>query len=304
MRSVPYRELSALTLFLWAAVSIPAVIPPAPGRIIDIGGTKLHLNCTGTGSPAVILESGFPGVSLDWVLVQPEIAKFTRVCSYDRAGFGWSSLGKQPRTGNQIADDLHELLSVAGVTPPYVLVGHSVGGIYVRIFTTKHPDQVIGMVLVDSTHEGALAYDFRSYWTPRSQAASKSTDEPPLRFPPQVDSLLGQMSRTETWKTGEQQERAAINTIMNEVPKPPMRLPMIPLLVLTAGEPLVWSDSASAGAWKHQQLQKELSTLSAQGEWMAVPGANHYIQLSKPAAVVDAIQRVVNATRALQPAHR
>ena len=92
-----------------------------------------------------------------------------------------------------------------------------------------------------------------------------------------------------------------IDTIMTDVQKPLMRLPMIPLVVLTAGDALVWGDTASAGTWKRQQLQKELSTLSAQGEWVAVPGANHYIQLSKPSAVIDAIRRVVFAARALQP---
>jgi pimeloyl-ACP methyl ester carboxylesterase len=150
-----------------------ADLPPAPGKIVDISGTKLHINCLGTGSPVVILESGLPGVSLDWVLVQPEVAKVTRVCSYDRAGFGWSGPGKQPRTADQIADELAALLLTAAVPPPYVLVGHSAGGIYVRRFTRKHPDQVIGMVLVDSTHEGALAYDFQSYWTPPGTAPPK-----------------------------------------------------------------------------------------------------------------------------------
>jgi len=176
MRNVLYRELHdqirlapAVLITLWITVCFSAEIPPAAGRIVDIGGTKLHINCTGTGAPAVILESGFPGVSLDWVLVQPEVAKVTKVCSYDRAGVGWSGLGKQPRTANQIADDIEELLVAAGVPPPYVLVGHSVGGIYVRDFTLKHPDQVIGMVLVDATHEGAVAYDFQSYWAPWPQ---------------------------------------------------------------------------------------------------------------------------------------
>ena len=195
MRNLPYCQMRDLTglaftaisiisIASWPSVCFSAEIPPAPGKILDIGGTKLHINCTGAGAPAVILESGFPGVSLDWVLVQPEVAKFTKVCSYDRAGFGWSGLGKQPRTANQIADDLGELLVAAGVAPPYVLTGHSVGGIYVRVFTMKHPDRVIGMVLVDATHEGAVAYDFQSYWTPKQASLQNCADEPPARFPP------------------------------------------------------------------------------------------------------------------------
>jgi pimeloyl-ACP methyl ester carboxylesterase len=97
-------------------------IPSAPGQLVDIGGTRLHLNCSGTGSPVVILEAGFPGSSLDWILVQPGVAEFTRVCSYDRAGFGLSEKGKKPRSSSQITDDLK------------ALVGHSMGGLYARAF--------------------------------------------------------------------------------------------------------------------------------------------------------------------------
>jgi alpha/beta hydrolase fold len=113
---------------------------PPPGQLVDVGGERLHIDCVGEGSPTVVLESGLGGSSLDWRLVQPELGKTTRVCAYDRAGMGWSDPSPQPRTPRQIADELHTLLTHAGIAGPYVLVGHSLGGKNVRLFALTHPD--------------------------------------------------------------------------------------------------------------------------------------------------------------------
>ena len=112
---------------------------PAPGRLVDVGGYKLHLDCQGTGSPTVVLDAGLGGSSLDWTLVQPELATTTRVCTYDRAGMGWSDAGPMPRSPSHIAEELHVLLTNAGVAGPYVLVGHSLGGKNIRIFGACRP---------------------------------------------------------------------------------------------------------------------------------------------------------------------
>jgi pimeloyl-ACP methyl ester carboxylesterase len=125
----------------------------APGQLVDIGGYRLHIQCVGTGSPTVVLDAGLSGSSLDWNLVQPELGRTTRVCAYDRAGMGWSDPGPQQRTPRQIADELHTLLTNAGIAEPYVLVGHSLAGKNVRLFALQHPDQVAGMVLVDARSE-------------------------------------------------------------------------------------------------------------------------------------------------------
>lgn len=127
-------------------------LPPQVGRSIDVGGRTLNIYCSGEGSPSVILESGGNNPGYNWVLVQPKVAKFTRACWYDRAGVGWSDPPFGPRTSATIANDLHELLHRAGVLPPYVLVGQSIGGEYVRVFTSKYPAEVAGLVLVDSSH--------------------------------------------------------------------------------------------------------------------------------------------------------
>ena len=123
------------------------------GRAVDIGGRSLNINCAGSGSPAVILESGGGGYGgYGWRKVQAEVAKFTTVCWYDRAGEGWSDPAPIARSSATIVHDLHELLQSAPVAGPYVLVGHSIGGEYVRIFTSKFPSEVAGVVLVDSSH--------------------------------------------------------------------------------------------------------------------------------------------------------
>ena len=126
---------------------------PAPGRLVDVGGYRLHIQCVGSGSPTVVLDAGLGGASLDWNLVQSEIGSMAQVCSYDRAGMGWSDPGPLPRTPDQIAHELHTLLTNAGIAGPYILVGHSLAGKNVRLFASQHPDEVAGMVLVDARSE-------------------------------------------------------------------------------------------------------------------------------------------------------
>lgn len=127
-----------------------------PGKLVDIGGYKLHLNCTGKDGPTVVLIAGAGDFSLDWELVQPDVARFTRVCSYDRAGLAWSDPGPTPRTMRQDAHELHWLLRAARVKAPYVLVGHSLGGLIARVYAEEFPKEVAGMLLVDSTHEDTV----------------------------------------------------------------------------------------------------------------------------------------------------
>jgi pimeloyl-ACP methyl ester carboxylesterase len=123
-----------------------------PGRLIDAGGFRLHLHCAGIGSPSVVLEAALGGSSISWSLVQPSVSRLTRVCSYDRAGFGWSDAGPMPRTAGRVADELRVVLDRGGVPPPFVLVGHSFGGFVMRIFAARHRSDVAGLVLVDPAH--------------------------------------------------------------------------------------------------------------------------------------------------------
>jgi pimeloyl-ACP methyl ester carboxylesterase len=123
-----------------------------PGRLVDAGGFRLHLHCSGSGSPAVVMDAALAGSSISWSLIQPEVSRVTRACSYDRAGFGWSDAGPMPRTAGRAADELRVLLDRGGVAPPFVLVGHSFGGLVMRIFAARYRDNVSGLVLVDPAH--------------------------------------------------------------------------------------------------------------------------------------------------------
>ena len=147
------------TIYQFISSKIDENAYPPPGKLVDIGGYRLHINCTGEGGPAVILDSGLGGNSLEWTLVQPKLAKFTRVCSYDRAGQGWSDESPLIRTSQNIVDELHTLLHKAEVPEPYILVGHSSGGINMRLYASYYPNEVAGVVLVDSAHEDQLKND-------------------------------------------------------------------------------------------------------------------------------------------------
>ena len=133
------------------ASSTPAA-PEPPGELVDVDGHAMHLYCTGEGSPTVILDTGLGDSSVNFHPLQESIAEFTRVCSYDRAGYGWSEPGPEPRTSQQIVDELATLLDTAGESGPYVLAGHSFGGLNMILFAAEHPDDVAGVVLIDASH--------------------------------------------------------------------------------------------------------------------------------------------------------
>ncbi len=139
--------------YQWLATRQDFAATPPPGHLVDIGGYRLHLWCTGDGAPAVILDTGLGGSSADWGFVQPDVARFTRVCSYDRAGMGYSDPGPSPRTARRIASELAELLVRSGIGGPVVLVGASIAGFDVRVFASDHPERAAGLVLVDASHE-------------------------------------------------------------------------------------------------------------------------------------------------------
>ncbi|HEV7500743.1 MAG TPA: alpha/beta hydrolase, partial [Vicinamibacteria bacterium] len=138
-------------VLIGAVVAHPAAAPP--GRWIDLGAHRLHLHCAGQGSPTVVVETGFDEFGSDWTLVQRAVAPATRICTYDRAGYGGSEPGPLPRTFAQIGLELHDALAKAGEKPPFVLVGHSFGGGVVRQYALDHPADVAGMVLVDIVSE-------------------------------------------------------------------------------------------------------------------------------------------------------
>jgi pimeloyl-ACP methyl ester carboxylesterase len=154
---------------------------PPPGQLVDVGGYQLHVYCVGTGGPTVVLDALFPGTVSNWAWVQPEVAKTTRVCAYDRAGLGWSDRGPMPRDARQHARELHTLLANAKIPGPYVLVGHSLGGLSARMFADQYPGEVAGLALIEATNPDS--------WKRLGKPEGVGVDHRMLEIAPLVGSL-------------------------------------------------------------------------------------------------------------------
>jgi pimeloyl-ACP methyl ester carboxylesterase len=280
---------------------------PPPGRLIDVGGYSLHIQCVGTGSPTVVLDAGLGGTSLDWSLVQTQSGQMTRVCAYDRAGMGWSESGPTPRTPAQIAGELHTLLGNAGIAGPYILVGHSLAGKNVRMFALQHPDEVTGMVLVDARSEyvdehtspaevqafqQAVAVEGNLYRLARRlglarlfgaslEGAEAMTDETRLQM-----ALFASGERGLDATFAEALDRATDDSQLQAAPS----LGDLPLIVLAAGESM-----EQIPYWPEAQRQQ--AALSTNGHLIVVEGSGHAIHAEQPALVVDALQQVVDEAR-------
>lgn len=299
---------------------------PPPGRLIDVGGYKLHLSCTGEGSPTVILDAMGPGWSVYWNKVQPEIAKVTRVCSYDRAGFGWSDAGPPPRIGRRMAGELHQLLTNGGISGPYVLVGHSLGGFLARLYRQAHPDDVVGMVLVDAGHEREFdQMEFLKFVAPgktvfpivRTMTALgltrllMSLDLAPSFFATQEAGVSAEMRpllragwlQSRYFKTMAY-EGAALEGTAGQTGVAGS-LGDLPLIVLTATGPTWWPDMPSnvnparfRKMWL--QFQTDLTKLSTNSRQVFADRSSHFINFDQPDVIIDAISQMVKATRQKQ----
>ncbi|MGB2912341.1 MAG: alpha/beta hydrolase [Pyrinomonadaceae bacterium] len=272
-----------------------------PGQIVDVKGHKMHINCTGNGATTVILESGLAGGSLDWSLVQPEVAKFGRVCSYDRAGIVWSAASDRRRDAAQITSELHDLLDAANISPPYVIVGHSIGGVYVQLFAARYPDEVAGVVLVDSSHQDQLAtvagipsfvpYLFKAAAPVGIARIVNSLEDFPNLSSEAKAERAGLYSHTQT-VFAIANEMAAVSESLAQLRSSPMQLGDKPLIVLSRG----LSDGASPeteAAWR--SLQTEMVKSSSNGKQVIAEKSGHYIQVSEPELVTVAIHDVIRA---------
>jgi pimeloyl-ACP methyl ester carboxylesterase len=139
--------------------------------MVEVGGYSLHTNCVGQGSPTVVLDAGTGEMWADWVLVQREVSDTARVCAYDRAGMGWSEMGPEPRDARRISGELHALLEGAGIEGPYVLVGHSFGGLYAQTYAARYPDEVADVALIESSHPEQFSHrpEARDSYEPQKQ---------------------------------------------------------------------------------------------------------------------------------------
>ena len=301
---------------------------PPPGRLVSVDGHQMHLNCAGSGSPSVVIDAGNGSFSSEWMPIQLELSATTRVCAYDRAGYGWSEPGPDPRDGAQVVAELNALLRAAGEAGPYVLVGHSLGGVHVRMFAAQNPSQVAGMVLVDTASSWTI--------TPEYEQQRRSTigfyqvmglltrsgvlrllgplggeDAMPVtarKLPtelqaPYLEMLLNPQQYATAISEMEQLPKTFEQASQMETAAQP--LPNWPLIVLTAGK----TDALGSNPFNPQTMaveaqqieaQKLLVGLSTGGEQRVIQESGHLMHIDAPQAVVSAILDVVNAVRNAQ----
>ena len=337
-------QFGMLAIFLARAVApasaqgTPETPPyPPPGRLVDVGGWRLHLSCTGEAAPSqptVILEAGVGDFSVEWSLVQPGVARFARVCSYDRAGDGWSELGPHPRTMRQIVHELHTLLENAGERPPYVLVGHSYGGWLVRLYQAAYPSEVAGMVLVEAGADDPWRMMGDGRLVRSSELASgrpvpevktsgplRESDIPPAAMDriraglrqaseranePPRDRLPPEAQRMRTWALGqvghvvaavnpfEAEELAALRA---ERAKGEHPLGGLPLVVITRGVSEEEGPDGRAFAEEHRRDHAAMAALSRSGRLVVSERSGHHVQLEEPELVISVIREVLAAAR-------
>jgi pimeloyl-ACP methyl ester carboxylesterase len=316
----------------------PAPPPfPPPGKLVDVGGWRLHLNCTGearASQPTVILEAGVGDFSVEWSLVQPGVAKFARICSYDRAGDGWSELGPHPRTLRQIVYELHTLLDKGGVKPPLVLVGHSYGGWLVRLYAATYPADVAGMVLVEAGADnpwrmlpngnlsrssdlvkgnpipavkvsgplrvGDIPTDALGRMKAGAKMIAVSPNEPPR------DKLPPDAQRMRAWALAQVGHIAAsVNPVEHEelaglrvwLAKSEHPLGDMPLIVLTRGIPEEEGPDGKALEAEHRQGHAAMAATSRNGKLIVATRSGHHVQLDEPELVIKAIRDTLAEAR-------
>ncbi len=303
-------RVSGLLALLLAAASLygPADVSarplaPAPGMYIGIGSHHLHLNCTGDGGPTVILESGLGGNSLDWSRVQPLVARHSRVCSYDRAGYGWSDAAREPRTARQIASELHRLLVYGSVPPPYILVGHSFGGLVVRLFASQHPDETAGIVLVDSSHEEQFErFEAAGIKTPLLPTGGKfyifNHSQIPEGLPEKIRPVAQELALQSSAVLSLYGELRLMRRSTRQV-RASKPLPEVPVVVITRSSDDDEEITEAGRVWAlWLKMQVELASQSRLGVLIMADTKDHYVHLRQPRLVAGIIRSLVERHRA------
>lgn len=302
---------------------------PPTGRLVDAGGHLLHIHIMGKGKPVVIFENGSADFSFVWDLVQPAISENTTTVSYDRAGYAWSEEGPSPRTGRQIAYELHTALGNAGIKGPYILVGQSFGGFLVRSFARFYREEVVGLVLVDALNEDEKIIINNEAVRIRDMAKGRQdpgiekivkTDpdtgmakgENPVALntsiEPPLDRLSAYDQKLQLWAQTQYNYYKAVSSEMDWSPEdvadmyknrndPAYKLGDIPLIVISKGKGN-YSGSPDSVALEKQRLdlQNDLTHLSTNSKHIIDRNSGHNIHLEDPAIVIDAIRQVINSS--------
>jgi len=298
---------------------------PPPGRRIDIGGRKLHLYCTGKGTPTVVLLAGAGAFSIDWALVQPRVAEKDRVCSYDQAGLGWSDPGPADETVKQTISDLHALLRAAGEKGPYLLVGASVSGIYIQAYQRAFPGEVAGLVFANSSNRIGIEAkgkvdlvwhlsedELRSAYPPdpsvKKEPAPTHEGEPFDRLPPDLQAVrlwldVRLWEKSDPARAGPDSVLSWREEFLKEFDetdagkKPP--LGDLPVAVISSDPAATDADRRSRDA-----AAARLDFLSSNTVHITATGSGHEIHLYQPDVVVQALRQIVSAVRNQVPLSR
>jgi pimeloyl-ACP methyl ester carboxylesterase len=324
--------IAGLAIGFFPALSFNASASPQPqGKLVDLGGHQIHVHCSGTGSPTAIVEAGLGDFSFDWALVQREVAHYTRICTYDRAGYAWSNPGPKPRTFAQINLELHDALQKLGEKGPFVLVGHSYGGPVMINFATVYPQEAAGLVLVDSATEGMrvavggkqtirLGEGAQHHDIPAPHEEMTATDKftppaddppPPTKLAPVYKVLPAEDQKLHLWAQSlpamedaenSQREWSEVYYATWLTKSRDGSLGTLPLIVLTRADG-GYKDDLDVPATQMEQERKDgqakLVKLSSNSTQVVVP-TGHNMDLEAPAAVSYAIHRVVNVVRTHQ----
>jgi pimeloyl-ACP methyl ester carboxylesterase len=298
---------------------------PPPGRLIDVGGRKLHLHCSGKGRPTVILMAGGGAFSIDWALVQPRVADTTRVCSYDRAGLAWSDPGPADETVEQTIGDLHALLQAAGERGPYLLVGASIGGIFIRAYQRAFPDEVAGLVFTNSSNrvgmtvkdKSGLIWDLTEDELRSAYPLPPSVEKGPVptregepfdRLPPHLQAVrlwldVRLWKKWDPAKAGPESNVSWRKEFLREFEETDAGrkhpLGELPVVVLSSGPIASESERQSRNG-----AAARLDFLSSNSVHVTAAGSGHEIHLYQPDLVVQALVRGLSAVRNRVPLPR
>jgi pimeloyl-ACP methyl ester carboxylesterase len=285
-----------MSLVMPPAWAQDAVSMPPPGRLLRIADTTLHILCTGAGAPTIVLQAGLGGNVLDWTFVQPRLAARHRVCSFDRPGAGWSSRTDRRRSAAAMTEELHLLLRAAQELPPYVMVGHSLGGLLALHYAQVYRAEISGLVLLDAMHP--------DQFTLFPKAGVALPDDPHLvlgrtpsaaaayGLPAGLRSLAMELAEQGKARVFIVREMRAFTSDAGEVRARP--IPNVAARVLIHGN-REWDQTYPDGRMEHAwaQMQAALSTELGAPPPIVVPGSGHQIPLDDPQAVVDAVEALI-----------
>lgn len=303
-RNTNRSSLSVFLAWIVMLIAIPAGAsnpgPNAPGRLVEANNVQVHIYCQGEGTPTILLEAGLGGNSLEWSPVQHQLMNHTRVCSYDRPGYGWSEISATPRNARTISGELKTILDSAGESGPFILVGHSFGGHIVRLFANEFAESVSGIVLVDASHErlfeflqgGSASSTLVTIKAPQSYKPSV-----PGNLPSELKPVFSRLSARPETQLTVQNETFYFRRSAAEVNRF-TKLPAVPVSVVSRGSEGQTNDPKSNSVSQNwMNMQRDLHARLSDSEHVIAANSGHYPHLDEPDLVSETIQAMLRQIR-------